>query len=195
MRHPQSCDGQSGYSTTKLDGIVEVLVLEMFRSVRAASKSELSLAHVEQQRRIKESALAKAQKALSSAQKELALYESEIAKVLRGESVWDTAVLNDMILRTREQVAELDAECISRQTDYESCESLAAEAEQRYENVQSWADLYNMSSREAKKMIMYQLIKQVRVSRDYRLEIDLNIGYDQFACFLPGLQSQDGSVN
>ncbi len=44
--------------------------------------------------------------------------------------------------------------------------------------------MYETASTSAKKMIVSQLIREVRVSRGYRLSIDFNISLEEF-----GLQS------
>ncbi len=54
------------------------------------------------------------------------------------------------------------------------------DVERKYEDLLSWAGLYKKASMETKKMIISQLIKAVRVRRDYELEIDFNFAYEQF---------------
>lgn len=44
--------------------------------------------------------------------------------------------------------------------------------EEQYDNMISWADLYDMASLEAKKMIVNCLIRRMEVYRDYKLHID-----------------------
>ena len=50
----------------------------------------------------------------------------------------------------------------------------------QYNDVLSWADMYAESPMDVKKMIVAQLISAVRVSRDYRIEIDFKISERQF---------------
>jgi hypothetical protein len=51
---------------------------------------------------------------------------------------------------------------------------------QNLKELLTWADLYQSSSMASKRMIMSQLIKAVRVHRDYELDIDFNIAYEQY---------------
>lgn len=53
--------------------------------------------------------------------------------------------------------------------------------EEQYDNVISWAELYDTASLEAKKMIVNCLIRRVEVYRDYKLHIDFNIDFAQFS--------------
>ena len=47
----------------------------------------------------------------------------------------------------------------------------------------TWADLFDTCSFEAKKMIVAQFVKAVRVSRDYNIEIDFNVSFEEFQNF------------
>ena len=47
----------------------------------------------------------------------------------------------------------------------------------QYDDIISWADMYDTASIEAKKMIVNCLIKRVDVYRDYKLHID----FEQFS--------------
>lgn len=51
----------------------------------------------------------------------------------------------------------------------------------QYDDIVSWADMYDTASMEAKKMIVNCLIKRVDVYRDYKLHIDFNIDFEQFS--------------
>ena len=50
----------------------------------------------------------------------------------------------------------------------------------QYNDIISWADMYDSANMEAKKMIVNCLIKRVEVYRDYKLHIDFNIDLEQF---------------
>ena len=53
-----------------------------------------------------------------------------------------------------------------------------------YDDIISWADMYDSASMESKKMIVSCLIRRVEVYRDYRLHIDFNIDFEQFSAGL-----------
>ena len=55
---------------------------------------------------------------------------------------------------------------------------------ERYDDIISWADMYDSASTESKKMIVSCLIRRVEVYRDYRLHIDFNIDFEQFSAGL-----------
>ena len=49
----------------------------------------------------------------------------------------------------------------------------------QYNDILSWADMYSVSAIDVKKMIVAQLIREVRVSKDYHIEIDFKISERQ----------------
>ena len=51
---------------------------------------------------------------------------------------------------------------------------------EEYDRLIGWADVYDRCSFETKKMFVSKFIKAVRVFRDYRLEIDFNVSYEEF---------------
>ena len=54
----------------------------------------------------------------------------------------------------------------------------------QYDDIISWADMYDSASMESKKMIVSCLIRRVEVYRDYRLHIDFNIDFEKFSAGL-----------
>lgn len=50
----------------------------------------------------------------------------------------------------------------------------------RYDEIISWSELYDSATIEAKKMIVNSMIKQIKVFRDYKLEIEFNFDIRQF---------------
>lgn len=59
-------------------------------------------------------------------------------------------------------------------------EQLQQELYDKYDELISWADLYDSTSHEAKKMIVNNMIKRVDVFRDYKLKIEFNFDIKQF---------------
>ena len=70
----------------------------------------------------------------------------------------------------------------------------AAQEQAEFEKLESWADLYDSCSFEAKKMIVSQLIKAVYVSRDYHLEIEFRISFDEFQRLSVGCEPNGGKI-
>ena len=52
--------------------------------------------------------------------------------------------------------------------------------QEEYERLGDWADLYANCTFAARKMIACQFIKSVYVYRDYALEIEFNVSFEDF---------------
>lgn len=70
------------------------------------------------------------------------------------------------------------------QAAYDEGQAMLDTLNAQYDDIISWADMYNSASMEAKKMIVSCLIRRVEVYRDYRLYIDFNIDFEQFSAGL-----------
>lgn len=67
------------------------------------------------------------------------------------------------------------------QAAYDEGQAVLESLNAQYDDIISWADMYDTVSMEAKKMIVNCLIKRVEVYRDYKLHIDFNIDLEQFS--------------
>ena len=70
------------------------------------------------------------------------------------------------------------------QTAYDEGQAMLETLNAQYDDIISWADMYDSASMESKKMIVSCLIRRVEVYRDYRLHIDFNIDFEQFSAGL-----------
>ena len=51
---------------------------------------------------------------------------------------------------------------------------------EEYDRLISWAEIYSVCPFETKKMFVSQFVKSVRVYRDYELEIEFNVSFEEF---------------
>ena len=107
-------------------------------------------------------------------------HRAETIRVIRGESRLDIVLLNSLIVDGRAEVERLSA--AAENIKHELDRGLASErAEQEeYERLGNWADLYANCTFEARKMIACQFIESVYVYRDYTLEIEFNVSFEDF---------------
>lgn len=195
VRHPGECDGQSGYGVTKLDAIVEKIIRMKFSELKAVSESEL-LAN-QQEREIE---LAKAKHEMASAHyqaqsRELEDLRAETIKVIRGESKLNAELLNSLVEDASNRAQEAEAALTAAKEELDACIETNESIKREYDQILNWADLYDNSTFEAKKMIASQFIKRVRVYRDYELEIDLNISFEDFQSFHTSEQTLEVDTN
>lgn len=112
---------------------------------------------------------------------ELDMLKAEIIQVLRGESTFSKELLSGMVSEAEAKAAALQKQLTTAQTAYNEGQAVLNALNAQYDDIISWADMYDQANLEAKKMIVNCLIKRVEVCRDYKLHIDFNIDLEQFS--------------
>ena len=181
--HPGECDGQSGYGVTKLDGIVEKVIRMKFAEITAASESEILARQHEREIELARIRLDAAKSRLKEKENDLEDYKAETLKVIRGKSKLSIDLLNTLVADAEEEIKAAQADmAAAEQYHTELCES-AEKLRKEYDKLLTWADLFYKSTFEAKKMIVAQFVKAVRVGRDYNIEIDFNVSFEEFQTY------------
>ena len=179
-RKQTDCDGQTGYTAHILDGIIDKMVRQIFERMKAIPKSEIVNTRyrekMEERKRLLQSVRAEHVKAAV----ELDMLKAEVIKALRGESACSKDLLGSMVSEAEAKCTELQKQFEAAQAAYEEGQTVLSSLEAQYDDIISWADMYDSASLEAKKMIVNCLIKRVEVCRDYKLHIDFNIDFEQF---------------
>lgn len=172
-----------GYGVTKLDGIVEKVIRMKFAEIVAAPESEILNHQHKKEIELARIKLDQANAHLAEKQKDLSDYKAETLKVIRGQSNLSVELLNALVKETETMIALAQTRIDAAQTEYESLLASAENLRQEYDRLLTWADLFDTCSFEAKKMIVAQFVKAVRVSRDYNIEIDFNVSFEEFQNF------------
>ena len=190
VRHPGECDGQSGYGVKKLDSIVDQIVRYQLSRISAASGAEIVAQQNEKAIELAKARYNVATTQLADKQKELADYQAETIKVIRGESRLDIDLLNDLVSKTKQEIQTLTATVDAAKLELEQHLTNTDLEQQEYEKIKDWADLYDICTFAAKKMIISQFIKSVYVYRDYTLEIEFNVSFEDFRTMATECQEQ-----
>ncbi|MBQ2830829.1 MAG: recombinase family protein, partial [Oscillospiraceae bacterium] len=112
---------------------------------------------------------------------ELNMLKAEVIKSLRGESAFSQDLLGSLISDCETKCLEVQQQLEAAQLAYDEGQAVLEHLNAQYDDIISWADMYDTASMEAKKMIVNCLIKRVEVYRDYKLHIDFNIDFEQFS--------------
>ena len=183
IRHPGQCDGQSGYGVTTLDAVVESIVCMKFEEILECSKSNL----LEEMRR----------KDLDAAKKETARWETEVQtkvdeqsalkkemiRVIQGTSGLDREMIQQMVDENKAALLTAQTNLAAAQKKQEEIEEQNQKVERDCSDLFTWASTYQGASFEKRQAILQQFIKEVRVGRNYNIEIILNVPLDEFEEF------------
>lgn len=183
VRHPGQCDGQSGYGVTTLDAVVESIVCMKFEEILECSKSNL----LEEMRR----------KDLDAAKKETTRWKEEVQtkvdeqdalkkemiRVIQGTSGLDREMIQQMVNENKEALLTAQTNLEDSEKKLKEIEEQNQKAERNCSDLFTWASTYKGASFERRQAILKQFIKEVRVGRDYNIEIVLNVPLDEFEEF------------
>ena len=179
-RKQTDCDGQTGYTMHKLDGIVEQVIKNIFGTMKGIPKSKIVSARYKKEISDKKRRLTDTEKEYNKALQKLNLLKAEVIKCLQGESTFSKDILSELITDAENKCNELAQLSEAIKTELKQSEQLQTELCKRYDEIISWADLYDSATIEAKKMIVNSMIKRIDVFRDYKLKIEFNFDIKQF---------------
>jgi len=174
-RHPEKCDGQTGYTTSKLDGVVEKIVADIFSRIKEKPGEQIITAQFDERIAGIKLNLEQARSALNSELQVLSMLEGELLKVIQGTSALKPEMLNKKHDEVERSIADKQAAVASLEQELDNSKDTMQQVTRQYNDVLSWADMYAESPMDVKKMIVAQLISAVRVSKDYVIEIDFRI--------------------
>jgi hypothetical protein len=178
-RHPEKCNGQTGYTTSKLDGVIEKIVENIFSKIKEKPGEQIIAAQFEERIAVIKLNLEQARTALNSELQTQTMLESELMKVIQGTSALKPEMLNKKYEEVEHAVAEKKSLVKNFEQELANSKDTMRQVTQQYNDVLSWADMFSESEMDVKKMIVAQLISAVRVSRDYKIEIDFKISERQ----------------
>ena len=179
-RKRQECNGQTGYTMHILDKLVTDVLHEVFSRMQAVKEEEIVS-------RTHRSAVVSLKKRLTAAKNECAKatkeYESlkvEIIKAVQGESAFPMDVLSELVNNARTKMLEANEALTALNEEMVESESKCDRIRADYHRILQWAEMFDSSDMEVKKMIAGYIIKRVDVHSDYRLHIEFNMNFAQF---------------
>lgn len=187
ISHRTECDGQTGYTATKLDGMVNTIVLNLFSSLDDMSKEEIVYERYEQLISEKCIALDKARADWHECLAEAREYEEEVLRIIRGESKLGSELLNKLHWNAEMRAAKAEQSVRDLEESLQSNQQIKETLLESYENLRSWSSVYDSCDIEERKMIVSRIISEVRVKRDYILEVK-----PTFSIELLGMVLRDG---
>ena len=188
-RKQTDCDGQTGYTAHILDDIIDKMLHEIFKQLGSVSKQDLLNKQFAKDMNTGQIVLKQAKQNYLKSSQELAVLKKEVLKALQGESSFSPEILNQMLIEAEQK------ENIYRQMYEEEVKNYADEENirqglgQKYDEVISYAQMYECAEFETKKMIISTLIERIEVSRDYQVKVTFNVTLEQFLEMLAPQQS------
>ncbi len=165
---------------TKLDGIVDQVIRAQLSEIVASTQADVLQKQHEREVRTAKQRVDVLKATLAEKESTLKDYRAETIKVIRGTSKLSIDLLNSLIEEAQAEIQAAEAQLAEAEYVHATLIVSNKELKQEYNKLLTWADLYDQSTFEAKKMIAAQLIKSVHVGRDYNIEIVFNISFQEF---------------
>lgn len=179
-RHRVDCDGQTGYTSHILDGLVTRVLHQVFDKMKSIREDEIvSRTQMNVEASVKDQ-LAAARKEFAKATKEYEAVKAKLYDVIRGNSNLPESVLSEMADEAKAKMMEASEKVSELSSEAEKNSSRAEEIRRDYRRILKWSELFDESDMATKKMVAGYLIKRIDVYTDYRLHIEFNINFAQF---------------
>ena len=174
------CDGQTGYATHKLDDIISLLLLDLFKKVKGTPEKELIEKRYHSELAVSTGKLKAAKAEVKKLTDSLKTLQDEVVNAIMGTSKFDSGVLNELIKQTRDKLTAAEDNVSRYELELNNKHQSMADIKALYKDILSWADIFIDSDKEVKKMIAAYLIESVKVSRGYEVEVKFHVAYEQF---------------
>ena len=179
-RKHDNCGGQTGYTVSKVDQIIEAVILNIFRKVQSINREEILQAQNKSDMAIRQDHVNNLQRDHKKALAELQKLQAEIAKSLTGESVFSPEMLKAAIEAQQTKCGDLIDALRIAEADLTSSEESYRVLSGKFNDLLEWASVYQGSDMATKKMVVSHLIDRVDMFRGYEIKITLNISVEQF---------------
>ena len=120
------------------------------------------------------------QKEIDKLKRQVVELSAEIGKSLIGESRFTPDILSASIENTNALLKQKETELNDINYKLANQQTAMGKLDYYYSQFRTWADEFDNSTMEQKKMIVCQLVKEIRISRGYEIEIVFDINYEQF---------------
>ena len=180
IRHPGECDGQSGYGVEKLDKLVDQIIRIQLGRIRSAPSQELIAKQQAKEVDLAKSKLNLLNEQYRQTQREYQDLRAETIKVIQGTSRLNVDLLNSLVAEASEQIKQLSWLIQTATAELEETIQSASQVLREYDQLMGWAEMYDNCTFEAKKMIVAQFVKEVHVRRDYEIDIEFNVSFEEF---------------
>jgi len=188
-RHKDLCDGQTGYTMYKLDGIIETVIKDIFSRMKSAPENETLTRCNDNLISELAAQLKMATTDYSKAAKELEALQGELVKVVMGQSELPRDFLTKTINETQTRFQSSKELAEKLQVELNEREAQLARIRSQYEKILDWSEIFDSAEMPVKKMIAAYMIERVDVFRDYKLNITLNMDIRQFTDGLDSVAS------
>jgi len=110
----------------------------------------------------------------------LAQLSAEISKSLTGDSTFTPDMLSMALDNMKTELQKSDDKLAQLNYEINNSQGAMKKLDYYYDQFNNWASEFGDATLEERKMIVCNLIREVKVSRGYELDIVMDMNYEQF---------------
>lgn len=152
----------------------------MLRKLKGSLKDEVIKISYEKALNRKKAIYADLLRGQAKEQEKLNRLLEEMGNVLLNESKFTLESLNSAISLTRNKLLEYEEKIANAMADLNEQNRMLDHLDAYYEQFKGWVESFDLATNEEKKMIICKLISRIEVGKGYKVNIVLNMDYEQF---------------
>ena len=186
-QHKALCDGPTSYRAEKVDRVIEHLLADIFSRAKGIDAQALLAQQLRDATNQSAERLKQAQAEHAKAARELEKWEDLMLASVEGTCVFTPEQVKKRMDAAQERLDGLTDEVRTLQAKAADAERTAQELLHQHRRLLSWAELFADATPDEKKLVAANLIRAVRLTRNYGIEVEFNISEAQY---LNGLEME-----
>ena len=174
------CSGSTTYLVSRIDDSVCELIHEVFANIKESPDEAVLKKNFDKEMSSYRAKITKLEHELGKHRHQLEKLESEVAESLMGNSQFSPDVLSKVIKSTEAKISETETAIETLNTEMTGKKKSMESLKPMYEVFVGWAREFDDSTIEKKKMIISALVSKIEVFKGYKLNVELNMDYQEF---------------
>ena len=174
------CSGSTTYLVSRIDDSVCELIHEVFANIKESPDEAVLKKNFDNEMSSYRAKITKLEHELGKHRQQLEKLESEVAESLMGNSQFSPDVLSKVIKSTEAKISETETAIETLNTEMTGKKKSMESLKPMYEVFVGWAREFDDSTIEKKKMIISALVSKIEVFKGYKLNVELNMDYQEF---------------
>ena len=177
---PMECDGPRTYRAERVEETFKMALSALLEQLEALPVETILEYKYQIALREWKKEYEQAQNALAEKQQDYETLRSEIAKALRGESLFQLTLLRSALEETEQAVQKKTEQLFEVEAKLQNAEQLRREIEIKQLKYCGLNQIFTSGTMEEKKMLLSILIRRVEIRQGYELNIQLSPDFEQF---------------
>ena len=174
------CSGSTTYLIIRIDDSVCDLIHEVFANIKESPDEAVLKKNFDKEMSSYRAKITKLEHELGKHRQQLEKLKSEVAESLMGNSQFSPDVLSKVIKSTEAKISETETAIETLNIEMTGKKKSMESLKPMYEVFVGWAREFDDSTIEKKKMIISALVSKIEVFKGYKLNVELNMDYQEF---------------